>query len=80
MEGQPPLDINLAKLPKEALVNDIVYKPLETELLKQARLNGNKVVDGLGMLLYQAVAGFEMWFGEKPEVTEELRQHVLKAM
>lgn len=80
MEGQQPLDINLAKLPKEALVNDIVYKPLETELLKQARLRGNKAVDGLGMLLYQAVEGFEMWFGVKPEVTDELRQLVLDAM
>lgn len=79
MVGQETLDINLDKLPKEALVNDIVYKPLETDLLRQAKKRGNKVVDGLGMLLYQAVGGFELWFGIKPEVTKELRQLVEKA-
>ncbi len=77
MKGQPELDISLEKLPKNALVTDIVYNPLETKLLKNARERGNFVVDGLGMLLYQAVAGFEMWFGIKPEVTDDLRKHVL---
>ena len=77
MKGQPELDISLEKLPKNALVTDIVYTPLETGLLKKARERGNFVVDGLGMLLYQAVAGFEMWFGIKPEVTDDLREHVL---
>ncbi|MCE3231861.1 MAG: aroE [Rickettsiaceae bacterium] len=77
MTGQPELDINLEKLPTDALVTDIVYKPLETNLLKNARNRGNKVVDGLGMLLYQAQGGFELWFGMKPEVTEDLRKHIL---
>ncbi len=80
MTGQPDLDINLDKLPKDALVTDIVYKPLETTLLKNARNHGNKVVDGLGMLLYQAQGGFELWFGIKPEVTEELRKHILSGI
>lgn len=80
MKGQPPLEIDLSFLPKDALVTDIVYNPLETELLKQARERGNKTVDGLGMLLHQAAPGFEAWFGIKPEVTEELRNHVLEAM
>lgn len=80
MKGQPELDISLENIPKNALVNDIVYNPLETKLLKNAREHGNFVVDGLGMLLYQAVAGFEMWFGIKPEVTEDLREHVLSQM
>jgi shikimate dehydrogenase len=85
MKGMPELDINLEKLPKNALVTDIVYSPIEvdkdnptfTKLLKNASKRGNLVVEGLGMLLYQAVAGFEMWFGIKPVVTEDLRKHVL---
>ncbi|PIR37646.1 MAG: shikimate dehydrogenase [Alphaproteobacteria bacterium CG11_big_fil_rev_8_21_14_0_20_39_49] len=85
MKGNPELDINLEKLPKNALVTDIVYSPIEvdsanptyTKLLKNASVRGNLVVEGLGMLLYQAVAGFQMWFGVKPEVTEDLRKHVL---
>jgi len=75
--GQPPLDIDLAKLPKQALVTDIVYAPLETGLLHQAKLRGNRTVDGLGMLLWQAVPGFEAWFKHKPEVTADLRSYVL---
>lgn len=77
MEGQPPLEIDLDPLPTDALVTDIVYAPLETPLLAAARARGNKVVDGLGMLLHQAVPGFERWFGVKPRVTEELRRLVL---
>ena len=73
MKGHPDLSLNLAALPDHALVTDIVYVPLETGLLTQARLRGNPVVDGLGMLLHQAVPGFEHWFGIKPEVTPELR-------
>jgi len=77
MVGQPELDINIDKLPKDALVTDIVYRPLETKLLNQARERGNPVVDGLGMLLYQAVPGFELWFKEENvEVTPELRKKV----
>ena len=77
MTGQSMLDLDLTELPLTALVNDIVYAPLETELLAAARLRGNPIVDGLGMLLYQAVPGFEAWFGVRPEVTPELRNFVL---
>ena len=79
VKGQPPLDIDLAALPQEAVVTDIVYVPLETPLLAVARARGNIVVDGLGMLLYQAQPGFEGWFGKRPEVTAALREHVLAA-
>lgn len=73
MAGKPPLAIDLAPLPKDAIVADIVYVPLETALLRQARARGHRCVDGLGMLLYQAVPGFERWFGRRPAVTPELR-------
>jgi shikimate dehydrogenase len=79
MVGQPPLTIDLERLPREALVYDIVYRPLETDLLAMARARGNKVVEGLGMLLFQARPGFRLWFGCEPEVTDELRRIVLKA-
>jgi shikimate dehydrogenase len=78
MDGQPPLEIDLKFLPDGAAVHDIVYAPLETALLKTARLRGHTVVDGLGMLLYQAQAAFELWHGMRPDVTPELRAHVLK--
>ncbi len=77
MTGQAPLDIALEALPTEALVNDIVYAPLETDLLRRARARGNVVVDGLGMLLHQARAGFKAWFGVDPEVDQALRDAVL---
>jgi len=77
MVGQKPLDLSLAALPKSALVADIVYAPLETPLLAQARRQGARVVDGLGMLLHQARPGFEAWFGVAPSVTPALRQAVL---
>ena len=80
MEGQPPLDIDLAPLPARAVVTDIVYVPLETPLLALARARGLLTVDGLGMLLHQAVPGFELWFARKPEVTPELRRLVLADM
>lgn len=76
MTGKAPLDIDLSTLPEDALVADIVYSPLETKLLAAAKGRGNRVVDGLGMLLYQAIPGFERWFGLRPEVTPELRAHV----
>jgi shikimate dehydrogenase len=79
MSGQPPLDCDLSELPGEAVVNDIVYAPLETGLLTAARARGNPVVDGLGMLLHQARPGFAAWFGVEPEVTGELRAFVLEA-
>ena len=77
MTGQSNLDLDLAALPPTALVNDIVYVPLETDLLARARMRGNPVVDGLGMLLWQAAPGFEAWFGVRPEVTAVLRDFVL---
>ncbi len=77
MTGQPPLDIDLSPLPAHAVVNDIVYAPLMTDLLVAAAARGNKVVDGLGMLLWQAAPGFEAWFGQRPEVTPALRDFVL---
>ncbi|MEP3431688.1 MAG: shikimate dehydrogenase [Roseibium sp.] len=78
MAGKAPLEIDLSGLPTSALVTDIVYVPLETDLLKQASERGNKTVDGLGMLLHQAVPGFERWFGVRPDVDDELRALILK--
>jgi shikimate dehydrogenase len=78
MHGQEPLEIALDDLPVESVVNDIVYAPLETGLLAAARARGNITVDGLGMLLHQAVPGFEAWFGVRPAVTEELRAIVVQ--
>jgi shikimate dehydrogenase len=73
MRGQPPLELDIGLLPSNAIVADLVYVPLETALLKAARDRGLKTADGLGMLLHQAVRGFELWFGQRPEVTPELR-------
>lgn len=73
MKGQPPLDIDVGALPAGATVADLVYVPLETDLLKAAKARGLKTADGLGMLLHQAVRGFELWFGKRPAVTPELR-------
>jgi len=72
MSGQPPLEINL-RCPPSLVVADMVYDPLVTPLLTAAREKGLRTADGLGMLLHQAVRGFELWFGVKPEVTPELR-------
>ena len=77
MKGENDVDIHISALPRDAIVTDIVYTPLETGLLKRARLAGHETVDGLGMLLHQAVPGFEAWFGVRPHVTEELRHIVL---
>jgi len=78
MAGQPPLEIALDALPAAALVTDLVYSPLETDLLARARARGNPVVDGLGMLLHQARPGFAAWFGVEPEVDASLRRAVLE--
>jgi shikimate dehydrogenase len=75
MAGQPPLELNL-RCPASLVVADIVYDPLETALLKMARERGLRTADGLGMLLHQAVRGFELWFGVRPEVTPDLRKLV----
>ncbi len=73
MVGQPPLDLRLDKLPRAALVADIVYIPRETPLLQAARERGNPTVNGLGILLHQARPAWKTWFGIEPEVTPELR-------
>jgi len=73
MHGQPELAIDVNRLPPQAVVADLVYVPLETALLAAARARGLRTADGLGMLLHQAVRGFELWFGERPQVTPELR-------
>ena len=73
MKGQPPLEIDIGALPPGATVADLVYVPLETPLLIAAKARGLKTADGLGMLLHQAVRGFELWFGKRPTVTAELR-------
>lgn len=80
MVGQPPLDIDLGKLPATALVSDAVYVPLETPLLAAARARGNRAVDGLGMLLHQARPAFQAWFGIMPQVTRELRDEIEKTI
>ena len=77
MGGQGGWGFDLATMPRHAVVTDIVYIPLETPLLRAARLRELATVDGLGMLLHQAVPGFTRWFGRKPEVTAELRQLVI---
>lgn len=78
MIGNPALDLDLSALPRSAIVNDLVYTPLETPLLTAARARGNPVIDGLGMLLHQAAPGFQRWFGVQPVVDAELRAAVLE--
>jgi shikimate dehydrogenase len=77
MKGQDRLDITLDALPTDAFVNDIVYAPLQTDLLIAAQQRGNKTVDGLGMLLHQARPAFAAFFGVDPAVTPELRSYIL---
>lgn len=72
MTGQPALNVNLARLPTSAVVADLVYSPLQTPLLVAALSRGNVATGGMGMLLHQAVRGFELWFGTRPKVTKEL--------
>lgn len=76
MNGQPPLNLSLDKLSEDALVNDIVYAPLHTELLQTAQMRGNDFVSGIGMLIHQARPAFKEWFGLLPDVTEELTDMV----
>ena len=73
MAGQPALALDLGRLRPDAVVADIVYVPLDTPLLAAARARGLRTVDGLGMLLHQAVPGFARWFGQIPQVTQDLR-------
>jgi shikimate dehydrogenase len=76
MVGHDPIDLDLSNAPPSLAVADNVYVPLETPLLTAARARGLRTVEGLGMLLHQAVPGFQAWFGVKPEVDEELRRFV----
>lgn len=76
MKGQPTLEIDVGLLPAQATVADLVYVPLDTPLLTAARARDLRTADGLGMLLHQAVRGFELWFERRPEVTPELRSLV----
>ena len=78
MVGEPPLNVRLDHAPQTALVTDIVYNPLKTELLLQAESHGMRTVDGLGMLLHQAVPGFESWFDHRPVVDSTLRDLVIR--
>lgn len=78
MQGKPAMRLPLDGLSRDAVVTDLVYTPLETNLLAHARSIGCRTVDGLGMLLYQAAPGFERWFGVRPEIDEGLRQAVLR--
>jgi shikimate dehydrogenase len=77
MHGEPALDLQLDRLPTTALVSDAIYIPLETTLLRNARLRGNATVNGLGMLLNQARPAFEAWFGVMPDITPALTQAIM---
>lgn len=80
MKGSAPLDLDLTALPKSAAVCDIVYNPLETDLLKRAKERGHVTVDGLGMLMHQAAPSFKVFFGQFPEVTPQLRTALIEAL
>jgi shikimate dehydrogenase len=76
MQGHPPLEIDLRRAAPEMAVNDIVYVPLQTPLLAAAAARELRTVEGLGMLLYQAIPGFCAWFGVEPQVDDALRRFV----
>ena len=76
MQGHADLTLDIGRLPADAVVADLVYVPLITPLLRAARARGLRTADGLGMLLHQAVRGFQLWFGRMPEITSELRDLV----
>ena len=80
MTGKPALEIALNDLPSSAAVADIVYNPLETDLLRAAKAKGHRTMDGLGMLMHQAVPAFAAWFGVVPKVTPELRAELERAV
>lgn len=77
MVGKPDFRVPLDALDKSALVSDLVYNPLQTQLLRDAKSRGCTTVDGLGMLLHQAAPGFERWFGQRPDVDDATRNAVL---
>jgi shikimate dehydrogenase len=78
MAGGAALEMDLSTLADDCLVADVVYVPLLTPLLAAARARGLAIVDGLGMLMHQAIPGFHRWFGVRPQVTEELRALLVK--
>jgi len=80
MGANPPLDVDLSLLPVFAAVCDIVYNPLQTKLLKDAAARGHKTIDGLGMLMHQAVPSFEAFFGVRPNVTPALREALVSVL
>ena len=80
MVGQPALEIDLSDLDQSALVTDIIYIPLETDLLKAAKAKGHPVTNGLGMLMHQGPLAWKLWFGIEPEVTDELRVLLERSM
>lgn len=80
MSGQPPLEIDAKKLTSEMIVADIVYSPLETDLLKQAKARGCGVIDGLDMLIHQAAPGFRAWFGGEAIVDDALRAELAQEL
>jgi len=77
MTGKSAFRVPMDGLMRGAVVSDLVYSPLQTDFLRTAQAAGCTTVDGLGMLLHQAVPGFERWFGQRPDVDEDLRQAVL---
>ena len=77
MQGAAPLDMPLVGLAPRAMVSDIVYTPLKTDLLARAQAAGLVAVDGLGMLLHQAALAFEIWFGLRPHVSADLRDRLI---
>lgn len=77
MMGKDPLEMPLDRARPDAIIADIVYVPLETPLLAEARARNLRSLDGLGMLLHQAVPAFECWFGVRPEVSKALREHIV---
>ncbi len=80
MKGNPPLILDLAALPGHTTVLDVIYNPLQTELLREARVRGHAAIDGLGMLMHQAAPSFEAFFGVRPEVTPGLRARLEQAL
>jgi shikimate dehydrogenase len=80
MTGNAPLELDLSALNKDAAVCDIVYNPLETQLLEDAAARGHKTIDGLEMLMHQAVPSFHAFFGKEPEVTPGLRDALVKVL
>lgn len=80
MDGQPALDLKLDRLPKDAIASDIIYTPLDSPFLSDARARGNPTVNGLGMLLHQGPPAWKRWFGLEPDVTAELREMLERSL